>query len=296
VHLCGLEPGTTYHYRVGAEYAMSEDHEFTTAPAPMQAGRPLRFAVAGDSRGDAATWGAVARGLAGAGPDVLLYSGDAVTFGYTQADWDAWFAAADPVLPSLPMMFAWGNHEAFARHGFAQFALPGNELWYSFDVGDVHFVVLDDTPPIDATIEADQAAFLDADLGRTRKPWKVVMHHKAIYSSSSHTSDLRLQAAWMPIYDKHRVDLVLNGHDHDYERTFPMRGGAVAPDGRGTVYVVNGGGGAPLYAAGRSAFTAVSKSTYGYTIVDVLGDRLKLTAWELVGGVPTKIDEATITK
>ena len=88
------------------------------------------------------------------------------------------------------------------------------------------------------------------------------MHHRAIYSaSSSHGPADDLQAAWAPLYDAHHVDLVLNGHDHDYERTWPIRAGQVCPSTAvGTVYIVAGAAGASLYNHGLAYWTAVSES------------------------------------
>lgn len=290
VHLCNLQPGTAYRYRI-AGTAMGG--RFATAPA--EEGRPLRFAVAGDSRDDPASWGLVAQALAASAPELLLYSGDAVSSGSQQTEWDAWFDAARTVLPSLPIIPALGNHEASARQFRAQFALPGNERWFSFDYGDVHFVVLHDSPANAAEL-VEQARFLDADLGATRRRWKVVMHHRGIYSSSEHGSQADLQALWMPLYDKHGVDVVFNGHDHDYERTWPMRGGVRVPDGQGTTYVVNGGGGAPLYRSGVSPFTAFSRSTYGYSLVDVAGNSMTLSAFSVEGTSVSRMDQITLKK
>ena len=105
----------------------------------------------------------------------------------------------------------------------------GIERWYSFDWGDVHFVALDSerTGPV-------QAAWLDADLTANQLPWTIVYWHKPPFSSGEHGSDGATRAQFVPILEKHKVPLVLNGHDHDYERTTPQNG---------VTYVVTGGGG-----------------------------------------------------
>ena len=120
------------------------------------------------------------------------------------------------------------------------------ELYYSFDWGNVHFVGLDTelTGP-------EQAAWLDADLAATDKPWKIVFGHKPPYSSGEHGSDGAFRNHFVPLIEKHGVQLVLNGHEHDYERTRPIEN---------VTYVVTGGGGRHLRSVGTSGFTAYSGS------------------------------------
>ncbi len=247
VQLCGLMPGTTYHYRVGTGTALSGDNTFATAPATAPA--ETRLLVIGDSRADPSVWGQVLAQGDKEAPDLLLYTGDAVLLGNLQDDWNAWFDAAQPVFSHLPVMFVEGNHEANMRHYFAQFPLPGNQQWYSFDYGDVHIVVLDDTPVDTATIPGDQATFLDQDLAKSTKTWNIVTHHKPMYTSySGHTPDPVEQNAWIPLYEKHHVDLVLQSHVHAYERSKPLdASGNPVADGQGPVYVTFGGGGADPY-------------------------------------------------
>src|SRR5258706_8316087 len=96
-------------------------------------------------------------------------------------DWAAWFDAARDVLPHLPLMTVQGNHEANLQPYFAQFPMPGNHRWYSFDYGDLHFTVLNDTPLDASEISGAEKAFLEADLAATKKTWKVVAHHKPVY-------------------------------------------------------------------------------------------------------------------
>ncbi|TQJ90206.1 hypothetical protein FBY22_0979 [Streptomyces sp. SLBN-31] len=77
------------------------------------------------------------------------------------------------------------------------------------------------------------------------------------YSTSTHASDGGVRAEWLPLFARHQVDLVINGHNHVYERTDAVRGGAVGravpigastdPTRDGTVYVTAGGGGRDLY-------------------------------------------------
>jgi hypothetical protein len=210
------------------------------------------------------------------------------------------------------MMPTNGNHEGLAVNYVLQFALPQEqsagegaegEEWYSFDYGNVHFVVLNDTAP-ETLIRGEEADWLEADLAavdRSVTPWVIAMHHKPPYSCSNHGSQRVPREAWQPIYDAHAVDLVINGHDHNYERSHPIRGfqpgtmdGMIVGEGEGTLYVVTGGAGAPLYGAGSDCpHTALSESTYHYTIVDVDDRTLTLTAYRIDD---TMLDTFTLTK
>ena len=291
VHLCGLTPGTTYHYRVGTGDHWTADATFATAPAD---GRPVRILVAGDSRGNAATWGQVLQAGAAEAPDLAIFTGDANDLGSIQEDWEAWFAAGKGVLEHLPLMVVHGNHEINARHYYSQFPMPGNQQWYSFDYGPAHFTVLNDTPQDMASIAGEQAQFLDADLGKTTQPWRLVTHHKPLYTSSTgHGPDTGLQQAWEAILDARHVDLDLNGHAHDYERSYPLMAGQPVADGQGPVYIVEGGGGADPYDVAPQAFTAKAMTTYGYVLLDVTAQQLTLTAKALDGSV---IDTYTLKK
>ncbi len=276
VHLCGLTPGATYHYRVGAGAAVSSDATFSTAPANPAS---VRVLVGGDSRGNTAEWGRVLAAGASEQPDFAIFTGDAIDLGTIQDEWESWFASGASVLPNLPLMLAEGNHEINSRHYFSQFPLPANQQWYDFDYGDLHFVVLNDTPVDDSSIAGEEATFLTKSLSSTTKPFKIVVHHKPPYTSSTgHPPDAELQAAWSPIYDAQGVDLVLNGHAHDYERSYPIKAGQVVADGQGPVYIVQGGGGADPYTVAQQSFTAFGVTSFGYLRLDLAGRTLTVTA------------------
>ena len=128
-----------------------------------------------------------------------------------------------------------GNHEYLDRGPWLYrsiFALPANgpagvapDLVYSFEVGDAFIAVLDSTlavtDPAQARLQAD---WLDDRLARTRRAWKLVMFHHPVYASHASRESPALRDAWVPVFDRHHVDLVLQGHDHAYLRTYPMRG------------------------------------------------------------------------
>jgi len=91
--------------------------------------------------------------------------------------------------------------------------------------------------------------------------------------------------------EKHGVHLVLNGHEHSYQRSEPIRGGRLTLDGDGIVYVTAGGGGAYLYPVYPSPYNAQSYSAYHFVLADVAGFKMNLRAIGLDG---LEIDSFTL--
>jgi hypothetical protein len=131
-----------------------------------------------------------------------------------------------------------GNHDwhaAGAQPYLDYFTLPGNERYYDFTWGPLHFFALDSDPkePDGVGRSSDQAAWLQSQLATSTAPWKVVYMHHAPYSSARHGS-----IDWMQWpYAEWGASIVLAGHDHTYERL----------EVDGMLYVVDGLGGSSKY-------------------------------------------------
>ncbi len=288
VHLCGLEPGTAYSYQVGAPGHYSPVYTFHTAPdVEANPDAEVILGFVGDSRGGYDVWGQLVDLYQARMPDVLLYSGDAVTVGIMQEEWELFLARAEPLLAEVPIVIAHGNHEVNAINFYAQFALPGDQENFSFDYGFAHITVANDTPVDPSALTGEIPAFLRADFeAHADSRWKLLMHHQPQWSASNHGSNLTLQNTWGPIVDEHEVDLVLNGHEHEIEITKPLRDKQVqASNADGTVYVVAGGAGAPLYGNGNDFWTAYSEKTYGGAVIRVRRDQLVLEAFRADGTI-----------
>ncbi len=254
VVLCGLEPNRRYLYDAGGSTARSTPYGFVTAPdAPTD----VRVMVAGDARNNPSRWGVLA-GLARAHqPDVLLFSGDAVADGGSQAKWDAFFEAAPEFFATVPSVWADGNHEGASELYGAQFALPDDGVpgeqshWYALTYGPLRVIVLNDTTVDVATIRGPESDFLRSTLAavdRARTPFVVTMHHQPMFTTSSaHRSFAPTLASWLPLFDAARVDVDISGHVHSYESSFPLRDGVPTLDNSGTRYFAFGGAGAVLY-------------------------------------------------
>ncbi len=183
-----------------------------------------------------------------------------------------------------------GNHDIIkSNNGLDQINYkPFNmrDRYYSFTKGEVNegtveFFAIDtnNNAPWDA-----QLTWLDQQLAKSTAPWKIVYGHHPLYSSGRHGSNPELAAKLAPIFAKHKVPLYLCGHDHGYERFNPIDG---------TTYIVNGGGGAPLYKFGRSPQTAFVSSQFSFMTFDVYQDKIITKAIATDGKV---FDRSIITK
>ena len=131
-----------------------------------------------------------------------------------------------------------GNHDIHTANGgpvMDLFDMPNR--WYGRRVGPVDIFVLDSN---DLTAEG-QLEWLSTALASSSAPWQVLVFHHPVYSCGKHGSTPRVQHELLPVVGSEGVDLVVNAHDHDYQR-FPAT--------NGTTYVVSGGGGAGLYPVG----------------------------------------------
>lgn len=293
--LDGLTPGTTYYYGVGHDgfdpasaANLRTVRTFRTAPARPEA---FVFTAFGDQGVSEAAL-ANDRVLLARDPAFHLHAGDicyADSKGlgkesdiYDPRVWDLFLAQSEPVARSVPWMVTTGNHDMEAWYSpdgyggqLARWSLPdsgfdprGTPGAYTFTYGNVGVVALD-ANDVSYEIPANlghsggrQTAWLDRTLGELRASagvdFVVVFFHHCAYSTSTHASDGGVRATWVPLFDKHRVDLVINGHNHVYERTDALRGGTVGrtvpvggrtdPTRDGVVYVTAGGGGKDLYA------------------------------------------------
>lgn len=307
VELTGLSPGTEYRYRLLLDgVPVDGDHAFRTFPADPAA--PFRFAVFGDCGSGSSNQRGVAAQVAAWAPALVLIAGDvAYESGSPREITNRYFAPYADLIDGIPFFPVLGNHDVRTARGqplLDALVLPtndrdGTERYYSFDHGHAHFAALDSTA--DLRPGSPQHDWLDADLSRSSAAWTFVYFHHPPYSSSKHGSSLGIRRALGPLLESHGVDIVLNGHDHDYERTFPLVAETVVgaeddpdyTDPPGVIYVVTGAGGHTLYRSGTSAFTAFSASVYHFVGVEISGMRLSLKAVRIDGSV---LDAMTIEK
>jgi hypothetical protein len=130
--------------------------------------------------------------------------------------------------------------------------------------------------------------------------WIFVMMHAPMYTTNGHTVDPAMLASWGPVFEQYGVDIVFSGHNHCYERSFPLRSGDVASDGRAPIYLTNGMGGAeynstlasPLFAARYGS--EVSSPTTVVTTITINGLHLTVDTIKNATGQP--VDSFTLVK
>lgn len=177
---------------------------------------------------------------------------------------------------------ALGNHDVESDEAEDIMRKLGREPTYVADIGPVHVISLNSNNVSDRQTDWLKQAL--ASSPTTPETWVLpIMHHPA-YSSSKHGSEKPVRDRWVPLFSQAGVKLVLAGHDHDYERTTPQGG---------TVYITTGGGGAELYNAGRSGFTATSAMRHHFLDLTVYADRIEGKAVDVDGEV---FDTFTINK
>ncbi|MDU2063872.1 MAG: metallophosphoesterase [Sporomusaceae bacterium] len=324
VTLQKLAPGTSYTYRVGDGTSWGDAFTFQTEPEKEQA---FKFLLFGDSQSglpkepEYGPWQKTLHNAYEANQDAafMMVVGDLVEVGQNQyAHWNHWYEAAKGVIEKLPHMAVSGNHETYdtvlenhstkALYFTKQEKLPGNgpeELLgevYSFDYGNVHFAVINSQENEEGQYVPDmlakEALWLDEDLSKSNKPWKIVLFHKTPYYNKATRANENVKAAFLPVFDKHHVDVVFNGHDHAYSRTYPIyQDSFVASPAKGTVYVVTGRSGNKYYTDLSNkmwnAFFFDPQAEPNYLVVKVDGAVLTIEAYEQSG---TLIDRYSINK
>ena len=300
-----LRPGTRYAYRVGDGVNWSEWNQFQTA---VDAAAPFSFVYFGDAQNDLKSlWSRVVREAYRDAPRAafFLHAGDLVNNAHRDGQWGEWFYASGHIPRMIPCVPTPGNHEYdelvvdglptaekhLSDHWRPTFTLPENgpagleETVYWIDYQGVRIVSLNSNRRI-----AEQGEWLESVLAENPQTWTIATMHHPIYSAKVERDNPHLRKAWQPIFDKHKVDLVLQGHDHTYARSRQMKvednvatGVTARSEKGGTVYVVSVSG-PKMYELGRRDFMRrAAEDTQLYQVVHVDGDELRYEARTAVG-------------
>jgi hypothetical protein len=285
VHVTGLQPATPYGVVVRVGGAVVADGRLVTAPRP-DAGTPLKFLVYGDNRTDDAAHASVVRAMNAVPSDFLVNTGDMVQDGASAGNWQTFFDTERPLLHDRPLFAAIGNHELTGDAAGANFEryfgfpdASGAMLPYgTVRFGNARFFFLNG---MDDWSSSPERQWLEQTLSSAdNEPglqWRFVVLHHGPWSSGPHGSNVKfLEDGMVQVLASHRVDLILAGHDHLYERGV---GGPLK-------YIVSGGGGAPLYRDLHPlATTRKAEAVHHFVEVTTQGSKLQIVAMRDDGSV-----------
>jgi hypothetical protein len=263
VELTALNPETEYYYQI---LPGGDIKQFKTFPLQKDT---FSFVAFGDTRSDSIAHQSVIDRMAAYEFEFFMHGGDLVNDGNNTSDWRTYLNVEDTLLQIKQFLPAIGNHEFPYWPYDTLFALPDSEEYYAVDFGRAHFITLN----TEMDLYGSQRTWLENDLvaasSDTSIYWIFVNFHRPPYSSGSHGSQMDVRNAWCSLFETYDVDLVFSGHDHDYERTIPVND---------VVYIVTGGGGAPLRHVDSTWFTAYSESTYHFCLIELMTRKLILKA------------------
>lgn len=247
-----LEPNTMYTYRVGSGEDWSEWFQFRTTSDQND---KFSFLYFGDAQTEIRSmWSKVIRQAYAQAPEakLMLHAGDLINRSTRDEEWGEWFEAGSFIHATVRNMPSPGNHdygrndeaEEISPFWRAQFTLPKNgpkgleESCYFTDIQGVRFISLDTYPVEDLKMYIEsQEVWLDSILKHNPNQWTCVVSHYPIYSAKATRDNKVMRETFKPIFDKYKVDLVLQGHDHAYTRG--MKNISMEEGESGTMYVVS---------------------------------------------------------
>ena len=297
LRLNGLAPGATIPFHVTIDGAPAGEGAVRTPGVPGT--EAARHAVLG-ATADTGSAGPNARAnvarLKARGVEAVLTMGDNSYPDGAAGEWSTtFFDVWKGLMPYATLWTGVGDHEY--RTPFAQPYLdavelpegPQGERYYSFDWGDIHVVALDTNciVPMNANEmgcdAATMVAWLEEDLAATKAPWKIVTMHRPALATGKYGVYEEIPRALSGSFEKHGVDLVLQAHNHLYERTWPARGGVSVKTGAGAydhpgapVYVTAGGGSDYLYESAMppAEWTAFRQTEFQHLVLTLDGGTL----------------------
>ena len=303
VTLQNLQPGTEYEYRLGHENRRSQWYDSQSAKykawedVAMPAWQRYRDA------------------------QFFITMGDLVDNGEHAYQWNEWFTRIGPMITRIPAAPVMGNHETYTMDWKVRmpqaylhyFQLPEGtsasykNQFYSFDYGDVHYVVLNtqmrEMEEFQPNLLQDQLAWFKADMEKTRKKWKVVLMHKDVLRYGFLTRKTPREEGvseegkiFMPLFDKYNVDAVLTAHLHTYRNRGHIYG--FKRDTKGPLYILTGVAGDVRYPSlwkrhSLDVAVAPQPETNNYMVMEASAGSLRFSCYLPDG---TKIDEAEVKK
>eukprot|EP01090_Pellita_catalonica_P021262 TRINITY_DN7911_c0_g1_i3.p1 TRINITY_DN7911_c0_g1~~TRINITY_DN7911_c0_g1_i3.p1 ORF type:complete len:345 (-),score=26.78 TRINITY_DN7911_c0_g1_i3:13-1047(-) len=288
--LIGLKSDSLYEYQCGSEDGYGPITVFKsprTIATPQDPFRIISFGDNGHTVNSRMVQAAMFNYSASFpnGIDMVSLSGDLSYANGVQSVWDEWGLEIQPLSNHVPWMFAVGNHEIFGlfvpylnrfNMPWKQSGSTWGDLYYSWDVANTHWIALDSESLIYWPI-TEQYQWLEKDLksiDRTKTPWVILFWHTPWYCSNTvhYQEGDAMMTGFEDLLHKYKVDLVINGHVHAYERAHPVYKGKLDPNAAAYIVAGTGGNHEGLYHNWRNPqpdWSAIRFSEYGFGAIDI---------------------------
>ena len=247
------------------------------------------FVVLGDNRGNAQVYTRFITKIDSLEPNFVVNSGDLITNPGMLNEWEE-FVNISSVL-NMPYLLTVGNHDVRDEEDENiyrdLFNLPGKEIYYSFDYGNSHFLVLNSEIPNEKRkITGKQYEWLKTDLQTSQKSFKYVFIHRPLYTREDIGHYFRNCLDKFPsardslesLFEKYGVDIVFSGHEHLYYKYIHNN----------VMHITSGGAGAPLYASEENG------GFYHFILVKVNGKKVAGEIYKLKDGKFTVLPSFTL--
>jgi acid phosphatase type 7 len=194
--------------------------------------------IYGDTRNGHAVHKKIVSMIINLAPEAVFHTGDLVFDGKSGRNWNTFNSIVGDLVKVAPLYPVRGNHERGNMRVNQDIKIPNDSKWYSVDVQNIHFIILDVCDKYRAGSEQYNWLVKDLENQPQATKYTVALTHYPFYSSGPHrTQHKKLQRELIPLFRKYGVDIVFSAHNHCYERSYAD----------GIYYIVTAGGGAPLY-------------------------------------------------
>ena len=317
-----LTPGNSYQYRITAGDAAT-DWQMLYAPTENENYKMLIFPDSQSS--DYADWKQLAHLAWARNTDAEIFTcmGDLVDNGEDRLQWTEFFVGIKEMQRSIPMAPVMGNHETYNLDWKVRlpeaylhyFKTPRNgskdfeRYYYSFDYGDVHYVVLctqqKEIGEFKNGLVEEQLAWIRRDLKAHRKRWNIVLMHKDVLQYRINGRPERTEGideengrVWMPIFDELGIDIVFTAHLHTYRNRGHIYGFEKEAAKKGPLYILTGVAGNVRYPNlwidhAFDEVTLPQPEKDNYLTMDVTRDAIEIACFLPDG---TEMDHVRVTK
>ena len=291
-----LSPGKKYVYRVGNKTTWTEWHQIK-----MPDEDKLSFIYFGDAQNDIKSmWSRVIREAykTTGEVDFMLHAGDLINRHNNDSEWGEWFYAGNFIHATIPSVMTPGNHEygrdiILSPQWRPQFNLPKNgpkgleETCYVTNYSKLKVISLDAEQIDESPYYLEkQAQWLDSVLTHDSREWTAITFHYPVFSTKPNRDNENLRKVFKPIFDKHKVDIILQGHDHAYGRGMVSNvpaGVGVKDKNSGTMYVVSVSGPKMYDLSNDPWMDRKARNTQLFQIITIEGSILSYKSYTATG-------------